>query len=419
VEESRPVTGELAAPVLRIGGPESLAMGALAFLLGVWMRGRFRVLEEWSIPASVAGGLCIAAVLTGLRGRVVNVEADTSLRDLLSIICFTIIGLNASMSVLIRGGAAIPLLLLLAGIGAALQNTAGVLLAWTLGLNPLTGPLAGSISLNGGPATSVAFGAVFEKEGVAGATSIAVASATFGIAVAGLLAGRAGQFLIQRFAGGAAGIRVTTNVVVPRTMPQTATTEPGNPDMALLQHALTIAICIGFGSLVSLALQRAGITVPSFIGPMTVAAIWRNCNDRLQWQQLSETTLREIFQVALPLFIGVAIATLKLWELASLALPLLVILLAQVAITTAFCIGAFFVMRKAMSAYEASIVCTGFVGFMLGITPNAMASMEELTAKHGPAPQAFLTVPIVGGYLNDFVNSVVITGSIVSLRMLQ
>jgi len=392
-----------------------LALGALAVLLGVWLRRRVRILEDWSIPASVAGGLCIAALLTGLRGRVLNVEVDTSLRDLLSIICFTIIGLNASMGVLIRGGTAIPLLLLLAGIGAALQNTVGGLLAWLLGLNPLTGPLAGSISLNGGPATSVAFGAVFEKEGVAGATSIAVASATFGIAVAGLLAGRAGQFLIQRFSGAAAHSPATPA----QSHSRAATAESTASGLSLLPHALTIAICIGLGSLVSLGLQRAGITVPAFIGPMTVAAIWRNCNDRLRWQDLSEATLRDIFQVGLPLFIGVAIATLKLWELVSLALPLLVILLAQVALTTAFCVGAFFVMRHAMTAYEASIVCTGLAGFMLGITPNAMASMEELTAKHGPAPQAFLTVPIVGGYLNDFVNSLVITGSIVALRMLQ
>lgn len=399
--------------VVKIGGAESLALGALAILLGGWLRRRVLALDRWSIPGAVAGGLCLALTLTLLRDRVANVEVDSSLRDLLSLVCFTIIGLNASFRVLVRGGAAIPLLLVLAGIGAALQNAAGGVVAWLLGLHPLTGPLAGSISLCGGPATSVAFGAVFEKEGVAGATSIAVASATFGIAVAGLLAGRLGGYLVRLCGGGPAG--------EPESSPVAAVEAGGGGRAAadLAQHALLICLCIGFGGVVSAGLQRAGLTVPAFIGPMTAAALWRNVNDRTEWVRLSEGSLREIFQVALPLFIGVAIASLKLWELSALAVPLLVLLLAQVALTMAFSLGGFFVMRRVAPAYEAAIMSTGFAGFMLGITPNAMASMEELTSKHGAAPQAFLTVPIVGGYLNDFVNSLVITSSIGILRLLH
>jgi ESS family glutamate:Na+ symporter len=395
---------------VRIGGPESLALAAIAIILGTWLRRRIPLLERWSIPAAVAGGLCIALIVTALRNRVANVEVDSSLRDLLSLVCFTIIGLNASLRVLLRGGFAIPLMLLLAGIGAALQNVVGGAASWAFGLNPLVGALAGSIALCGGPATSVAFGAMFEKEGVAGATSIAVASATFGIAVAGLLSGRVGLFLIRRWGG------------LPSASATAMPTDDGALESArgdLVTHALSIALCIGFGSLVSLALQRIGLTVPSFIGPMTVAAIWRNVNDRLSWHALSEWTLREIFQVALPLFIGVAIASLRLWELAALALPLLAVLIIQVIVTSLFAVAAFWAMRRIAPPYESAIMSTGFAGFMLGITPNAMASMEELASKYGPAPQAFLTVPIVGGYLNDFVNSLVITTFVSGLRLLQ
>ncbi len=397
--------------VVKVNGAESLALGALAILLGAWLRRRVPVLERWSIPGAVAGGLSLALVVLLLRDRVANVEVDTSLRDLLSLVSFTIIGLNASFRVLARGGAAIPLLLALAGVGAVLQNAVGGVLAWMLGLHPLIGPLAGSISLCGGPATSVAFGAVFEKEGIAGATSIAVASATFGIAVAGLLAGRMGEWIVQRFrlASSDASFDVESPVVA-------ASAASG---AGLVPHALMICLCIGFGSLVSLGLQRAGMTMPAFIGPMTVAALWRNVNDRAGWMELSESTLREIFQVALPLFIGVAIASLKLWELAALAVPLVLLLAVQVVLTTAFSVASFYVMRRVAPAYEAAIITTGFAGFMLGTTPNAMASMEELTSKHGPAPQAFLAVPIVGGYLNDFVNSLVVTSSIGFLRLLQ
>lgn len=395
--------------MLKISGAESLALGAIAVLLGVWLRRRVPVLERWSIPAAVAGGLLIAMLFSLSRGRWLDIEVDTSLRDLLSLVCFTIIGLNASLRVLIGGGAAIPVLLLLAGIGAALQNALGGLLAWALGLNPLVGPLAGSISLCGGPATSVAFGAVFEKEGVAGATSIAIASATFGIAVAGLLAGKIGEFLISRFRLG----RDLIDGDVPIAGPVVAA--PGE----LFPHVLTVCLCIGVGSVVSWGLQWIGVTVPSFIGPMTVAAVWRNVNDRCRWQDLSEGKLREVFQVALPLFIGVAIASLRLWELTALAVPLLVLLFAQVALALLISVGAFHVMLRVTPAYEAAIISAGYAGFMLGITPNAMASMEELTSKNGAAPRAFLTVPVVGGYLNDFVNSLVITASIVVLRLIH
>ena len=124
--------------MLKVSGAESLALGAIAVLLGMWLRRRLRFLERWSIPGAVVGGLLIALVFSLLRGRWLNVEIDTSLRDLLSLICFTIIGLNASFRVLVRGGAAIPLLLLLAGIGAALQNALGGLLAWAMGLSGVT-----------------------------------------------------------------------------------------------------------------------------------------------------------------------------------------------------------------------------------------------------------------------------------------
>lgn len=395
----------------KIGGPESLALGALAVLLGIGLRSRLPLLARWSIPAAVAGGMCIALAISLLRGRVVNITADSSLRDLLSLICFTIIGLNASLRVLVRGGAAIPVMLALAGLGAILQNAVGGVAAWSFGLNPLIGALAGSVALCGGPATSIAFGSAFEAQGVAGAASIAVASATFGITMGGLLAGRMGQFLLDR-RGAVAPVASAPPVVE-------GAVEVRTGGGSLLTDCLTVAICIGLGSLLDLWFRQAGLTVPGFIGPMTIAALWRNVLDRTGWGLLSEQRLSDIFQAVLPLFIGVAIATLRLWELSALALPLIGILAIQTVITLAFSAAMFSIFRRVASKYEAVLMTTGYAGFMLGITPNAMASMEELTRKYGPAPQAFLTVPIVGGYLNDFVNSLVVTASISMLGLLH
>jgi ESS family glutamate:Na+ symporter len=357
--------------------------------------------------------MCIAVTISLLRGRVVNIAADSSLRDLLSLICFTIIGLNASLRVLVRGGAAIPVLLALAGAGAVFQNIVGGLAAWTFGLNPLVGALAGSVSLCGGPATSVAFGPAFEAQGVAGAASIAVASATFGITMGGLLAGRLGQFLLERRGLPIAPIS-RANATVSESV-ATAVRAQGS----LLTDCLTVAMCIGLGSLLDLGFRAGGLTVPGFIGPMTIAAIWRNILDRTGWSLLSEARLQDVFQAVLPLFIGVAIATLKLWELSSLALPLIGILLIQTVTTLAFSAAVSSILCRVATPYEGILITTGYAGFMLGITPNAMASMEELTRKYGPAPQAFLTVPIVGAYLNDFVNSLVVTASISLLGLLH
>ncbi|BDC52599.1 sodium/glutamate symporter [Bryobacterales bacterium F-183] len=399
------------APVAewKIGGPESLALGALAVLIGLGLRSRIPLLVRWSIPAAVAGGLCIALAVAGLRGRWVNITADASLRDLLSLICFTIIGLNASLRVLVRGGAAIPVMLAVAGVGAVLQNLVGSAAAWAFGLNPMVGPLAGSVALCGGPATSVAFGAAFEAKGVPGAASIAVASATFGIAVGGLLAGRLGQWLVGR----------REVPVGPDELVGGGVAAAGDAGGSLLSDCLTVAMCIGLGSLLDLGFRSFGLTVPGFIGPMTVAAVWRNVLDVTGWQLLSEVRLQGVFQAVLPLFIGVAVATLRLWELSALALPLVGILMLQTVVTLGFAALASRLFCRVAPPYEGAIMATGFAGFMLGITPNAMASMEELTRRYGPAPQAFLTVPIVGGYLNDFVNSLVVTASISMLGLLH
>lgn len=394
----------------KIGAPESLALGAAAVLIGLWLRAKMPLLAKWSIPAAVAGGMCIALVIALLRGRAVNITADSSLRDLLSLVCFTLIGLNASLRVLVRGGAAIPVMLAVAGLGAALQNVVGGLAAWSFGLNPLVGALAGSVALCGGPATSIAFGSAFEAKGVPGATSIAVASATFGIAVGGLLAGRLGQWLIEmRGLTGAPAVGAGSG-------------DGGEvlaPAGSLLSDCLTVSMCIGLGSVLDLLFRAGGLTVPGFIGPMTVAAIWRNILDRTGWRLLSESRLQDIFQAVLPLFIGVAIATLRLWELSSLALPLVGILLIQTVATLLFSAAVFAIFQRITTPYEGAVMTSGFAGFMLGITPNAMASMEELTRKYGPAPQAFLTVPIVGGYLNDFVNSLIVTASMSMLGLLH
>lgn len=380
---------------MKIGALETVALAALAVMLGKQMLRRIPVLARLNIPAAIAGGLVFAIAHLALRSTgAAALEFDTALRDPLMLTCFAIIGFNASFRVLWRGGAMIAILLLLATAGGAVQNLVGVLAALAFGLNPLIGPLAGSVSLTGGPATSQAFGATFEQMGVPGAATIALASATFGIAVSGLVAGALGGWLTRGRASGSAEVAVGA-----------PTPEPVRD---LARHALWIALSLGAGAVFSRGISAAGFVMPGYIGAMIVAAVVRNADDRWRFACFSESTFGAIFSAVLPLIIANAMVTLRLWELEKLALPLLAILCVQVVVTVAWCGASYWVLGR---DYEAAVTVAGFCGFMLGITPNAMASMEEVAAKHGPAPRAFLAVPVVGGFLIDFTNSLLITGS--------
>lgn len=359
------------------------------------MKRKIPLLDRVDIPVPIVGGMVFALVSLGLHGRVVNMEADTSLRDLLMIAFMTTIGLSARIELLRKGGGQVAMLLAIASVGALLQNVLGIGLAKALGIDARFGILTGSVALAGGPATAAAFGDTFEKMGVHGATTVALASATFGIAIAGLIGGYIGARLAGRKA------RVA-EVGVAAVAAESAS------GFSLLNAVIVIGICVGVGNVLSAAIQKTGVILPAYIGAMIVGAVVRNCDDAFGFARISQAGVDACGKVALYLFIVMALVTLRLWELASLALPMIAILAAQVAFCWMMCVT---LCYRAMGRnYEAAVMSAGFCGFMLGITANAVACMEELVEKFGPAPQAFLVVPIVGAFLIDFTNSLIITG---------
>jgi ESS family glutamate:Na+ symporter len=384
-------------PTWKLSAVQMVGLAAIGAWAGGRVKRRLTLLDRWNIPAPIIGGLLFALAALALRDRYVNIDADATLRDLLQIAFMTTIGLSARWKLLREGGGGVIKLLVIASIGAALQNGLGIGLAKVLGVDARLGILAGSVALAGGPATAIAFGGTFEKMGVAGATAVAVASATFGIAVAGLIGGYVGGWLIKR-----RGLRgqATGGAEAPRGLKPTL---PGD----LLPTVIVIGIAMGIGNLVSLQVQRMGLILPAYIGSMIVAAIIRNLDDRFQFARISQPEIDAVGRVALYLFIVMALIALRLWELAHLALPVLVILLSQVGFCILMCVAMSFpVMGR---DYESAVTTAGFCGFMLGITANALACMEELAEKYGPAPRAFLVVPIVGAFLIDFTNSLIIT----------
>jgi ESS family glutamate:Na+ symporter len=388
----------------KLGPVEVLALGCVGVALGAWLKKKFPLLDRLYIPTSIVGGMIFALAALALHDRYLNFEPDTTLRDLLMIAFMTTIGLSARLRLLRRGGVQVTILLAVASGGAVLQNALGIGLAKLLGVNPLVGILSGSVALAGGPATAVAFGTTFEKMGVVGATETGMASATFGIAVSGLVAGYIGSQLIRRRrlrAETTIAVEDATSAAIQHEVQQHAN---GNE---LLRTVLLIGVAMGLGHLVSTGLEGMHLILPSYIGAMIAACVIRNLNDKFSFFEVSQKGIEDCAVVSLYLFIVMAVLTLRLWELAHLALPLLVMLAAQVVLCWLMCVTVcFWAMGR---DYRAAVMSSGFCGFMLGITANAIASMQELVEKFGAAPEAFLVVPVVGAFLIDVTNSLIIT----------
>lgn len=389
---------------LTVNPIQVLAVSGLAVALGIKLNRKISFLRELNIPAAIVGGLVFATAALVLHNRLMNFEVDPTLRNVLMIAAFTTVGLNANLLAVRRGGIQVGFMMGLAILGAVLQAILGVGLAMAFGLHPLIGIVAGPMAFAGGPSNALAFGPMFEGLGITGATTTAVASATFGIVVAGLVAGWTGGALIRRSAPPFVPRHGTTDMDI--KVPPGIFQPPGKR-ATLLTHVLLISFAMGVGNLLSLGLDRGGIVLPGFVGPMMVAVILRNLDERTKWFGVHQETTEQILSVVLPMFIAMSMLTLKLWELHAIALPLLLILSLQVVLTWLLCTLIAFPMLG--GDYESAVMTAGFCGFMIGITPNAVASMEELSSKFGSAPRAFLVVPLVGAVLLDLPLAVIIT----------
>ncbi len=408
----------MASVTLKLDMVQTLALSALVLFAGYGIRRRVRVLDRYNIPAPVVGGFLFATITLALRlGGIAAVDFDTALQVPLMIAFFTTIGLGASLGLLKVGGPQVLLFWGLASLLAATQCGAGVALARLLGVHPFLGLIAGSITMTGGHGTGAAFGKLLEDEyALRGGMTLAMAAATFGLVSGGLLGGPVGTRLIRRFQlRRSDSLRAEPAAASPaehQSLDEEIDVEPaGEPPTAytLLKVIAVILVAMWAGSLLSGWLGRF-ITLPAYIGAMLVAAVARNVDDLLGLIKLQTRVVDDLGTIALSLFLSMALMSLKLWELLDLAIPMLVILAAQVTMMAAY---AYFLTFRVMgSDYEAAVMAAGHCGFGLGATPNAVANMEALTERFGPAPRAFLVLPMVGAFFIDFTNALIITGYI-------
>ena len=392
---------------------QTLAFAGVALLLGEGLRRIVPVLARYNLPAPVLGGLLVAVVVLLARSQGLTlVKFDTTLQSPLMIAFFTTIGFGASLSLLKVGGPQVLRFFLLATVFAIVQNVVGILIALGFGLHPLFGVLAGSVTLTGGPATGLAFAPLFEEAGVVGASSVAIAVAIGGIVMGGLVGGPAGTILIERGRlptprRGRDGHGGAVDVALVETETTVHASTDDDDAWPIVKNLVAILVAMWIGSWVSQGFAALGMTLPSYIGAMLVAAAIRNVDDVTGWFGLSHRFINSFGIVSLTLFLVMALMTLKLWELAGLVLPLIVILVVQVVIAALVAVGP--VYRAMGRNYESAVMSGGFIGFMLGTTANAMAVMRALVERYGPAPRAFLVAPIVGAFFIDFTNAIIIT----------
>jgi ESS family glutamate:Na+ symporter len=396
----------------------TVAFGGIVLFVGYGIRRLVPWLARYNVPAPVVGGLLVAIAVFVARARGVELATfDTRLQLPMMVAFFTTVGFGASIALLKVGGPQVLIFFALSTFLGVLQNVVGMALSLPLGVHPLFGVLNGSVTLTGGPATGLAFAPQFEQAGVQGAATIAVAAAMVGIVSGGLIGGPVGTLLIERYRLRHPRTRarhddppIATQIVEAQlqeaSQPSAAPAGEDKESYALLKAIVIILVAMWLGSWVSARLTALGLTLPAYIGAMLVAAGIRNLDDVTGVLGLSQNVIDDVGSVALSLFLVLALMTLQLWQLAAVALPMVIILAVQVGVIAAACWPMF---RMMGGDYDAAVMSGGLCGFMLGTTANAMASMETIVDRYGPAPRAYLVVPMVGAFFIDFTNALLIT----------
>lgn len=379
---------------------QTLAVAVVALWVGNYLKRRIRILSHFCIPSPVIGGLLFALLsLMGYLSGWFVCDFDDTMKQVCMVFFFTSVGFQANFKTVKQGGRPLVLLVSLVALMIVIQNILAIGIARGMGFDALIGMTAGSIPMVGGHGTSGAFGPVLEELGVTGATTLTTAAATFGLIAGSLIGGPIGKRLIEKHRL----IATAKNDV--EAIIQESHTE--HHDSAYTTAVFQLIVAVGIGTLVSYALSLTGMTFPVYIGGMLVAAIMRNYSEFTHKISIPMDQISDMGVICLSLFLGIAMVTLRLWELAELALPLVVMLTAQLVTMIGF---AYFVVFRVMGKdYDAAVLTSGFCGFGMGATPNAMANMQAICDKYQPSIKSYLLIPIVGSMFTDFINSMIVT----------
>ena len=394
---------------------QTAGVGVVALLLGFFFTRSIPFLKRYCIPAPVSGGLLVSLLVLACNGLFhLDFSFDGTIKDICMMLFFTSVGYQSNLLSLKQGGRPLVVMLILVAVLITVQNLLSIGIASWMGLDPLVGMAAGSIPMTGGHGTSGGFAPVLEEMGLQGAASITMACATFGLVAGSLIGGPIAERIIRRHhlapeshsTDVVAGME--SNTAAPDNKKhQSLSEEKTFRGYAKAVYILVLTMALGVG--LSKLLVRTGITFPTYFGSLVVACIIRNVCEGIGKGRdiLGMEKIISLGNICLSLFLGIAMATLKLWELASLVLPLCVILLAQMAFIALYSrFVAFNVLGK---DYDAAVLVSGLCGFGLGATPNAMANMSAVCFKYRYATIPFIIVPIIGAMFSDLINTGIIT----------
>ncbi|WP_445477461.1 sodium/glutamate symporter [Lysinibacillus irui] len=379
--------------MIEINQITTVFLAVALFALGSFLINKIGFLKRFCIPAPVVGGLLFAALATILKTTgVLEFSLDTSLQSLFMITFFTTIGLGASFKLVKLGGKLLIIYWLACGFLALMQNVIGVSLASLMGIHPLIGMMAGAVSMEGGHGAAAAFGQTLEDLGISSAMTIGAAAATCGLVAGGLIGGPIVKYLVGKY-------NLTPDEQESEEIDYENKKEQITSESFFTQ-VLLITFCMAVGTYVGTLFSEAtGFVLPGYVGAMFVAVLVRNIMDKFKPEAINMKSISLIGDVTLGIFLSMALMSIKLWEIADLALPLFIIVFAQVFFIVVF--STFVLFKLLGKNYDAAVMVAGFAGHGLGATPNAMANMSAVVQRFGPSKKAFLVVPIVGAFLID------------------
>ncbi len=381
---------------------QTIAVAVVVLILGAFLKRKISFLEKFCIPAPVIGGLIFAIfTLICYSTGILEIDFDDTLKEVCMVFFFTSVGFQANLKVLKSGGKPLLIFLVLVIVLIITQNFTAIGLANLLGLDSLTGMTTGSIPMVGGHGTAGAFGPVLEDFGISGATTVCTAAATFGLVAGSLMGGPIGNRLIKKH-------NLLETIKNDDDTLLVEEEEKHERHFSMYAPAVfQLIIAVGIGTIFSKLLSLTGMTFPIYIGAMIAAAIMRNIGEYTGKITIHMGEINDLGGICLSFFLGIAMITLKLWQLADLALPLVILLAGQVALMFLF---SYIVVFNVMGRnYDAAVLVAGTCGFGMGATPNAMANMQAICEKYGPSVKAYLIIPIVGSLFADFLNSLTIT----------
>ena len=401
---------------------QTAGIGSLALLVGMFLTKKVDFLRRFCVPSPVSGGIIFSLLSLMLYGWFhIEVSFDGALKDVFMLAFFTCVGFQSDLKVLKQGGKLLLIMLALLVVIIALQNLLPLGIARLLGIDPLVGLAAGSASMTGGHGTAAGFAGIFEEMGLQGAATIGMAAATFGLVAGSLIGGPLAERLVRT--------KLTREEVLSQeeegaksddTLSANRSSQVPANTQGLQQYAkaiYSILLVMGGGTLMSWLLAKTGVTFPTYFGSLILAAIARNVIGFVKYKEDGKWVKAEqlldiehiigVGNFCLYMFLGMAMVSLKLWELQSLALPLVVILVCQTVIMALFAYFAAFPLLG--RNYDAAVLCAGMCGFGLGATPNAMANMSAVCYKYRHTVKPFLIVPIIGAMFADLINTGMIT----------